>query len=298
MIILGGPTASGKSKIGIELAKNLNGEIISADSMQIYKGLDIGTAKITQSEMQGIPHYGIDIVEPTKSFSVAEFKNYAEEKICDIEKRRKLPIIVGGTGLYLRSICYPYSFGSTGANIEFRNKMQTIIATHGKDYLYKELVEKNPKKASTIHPNNIPRVIRALEIEYFGNENNGMQNIKRDNCCYFVLRPKREMLYKNINTRVDTMIENGLEQEVRTLLKENVTFDCQSMKGIGYKEWENYFNGTYDLDGVVDEIKKNSRNYAKRQETWFKKEDAINIELDEFKNIDKIVEYIANNYEI
>lgn len=283
MIILGGPTASGKSDVALELAAALDGEIISADSMQIYKGLDIGTAKISKSEMRGIPHYGIDIVDAENNFSVAEYKEYAEKVIADILSRGKLPIMVGGTGLYIRSVLYPFSFGGVEANSQFRAEMTAYAETHGRQALYQLLVEKNPSRAAEIHYNNLPRVIRALEIEEFGTGDNSdtERDKMREDCTYFCLEvDSREVLYDRINRRVDAMISRGLKNEVTELLSRGVTFDCQSMQGIGYKEWRDALEGNAGFYETIELIKKNSRNYAKRQETWFKREPCIYVRSD------------------
>lgn len=301
MLILGGPTASGKSEIGLALAEALNGEIISADSMQIYKGLDIGTAKISKTEMRGIPHYGINIVEPENNFSVAEYKEYAESVIADIRSRGKLPIMIGGTGLYIRSVLYPFSFGGVDANREFREEMNEYARINGNQALHRLLVEKNPSKASEIHYNNIPRVIRALEIEEFGTGNREeLSNKMRDDCVYFCLSADRDVLYERINRRVDVMMSMGLRDEVIGLLSRGVTFDCQSMQGIGYKEWRDCFEGKLGYDETIELIKKNSRNYAKRQETWFKREPCIYVRSasDAGKTASEVLNIYKNNHNL
>ncbi len=295
MLILGGPTASGKSEIGLILAEALDGEIISADSMQIYKGLDIGTAKITPSEMRNIPHYGIDIVEPESNFSVAEYKEYAEKIINNIESRGKIPIMIGGTGLYLRSVLYPFSFGGVERNEQFRAEMTEYARINGNMALHGLLSEKNPQKASLIHYNNLPRVIRALEIEEFGSDaDDEMSSVTREDCVYCCLDVARDVLYERIDRRVDVMLDRGLEQEVRGLISRGVTFDCQSMQGIGYKEWRGYLEGTDTYENTIELIKKNSRNYAKRQQTWFKREPCIYVDSD--KNPEKTALNMLNIY--
>lgn len=275
VLIICGATASGKSGLGIYAAKMFNGEIISADSMQIYKGMDVGTAKVTIDEAEGIPHHMIDIVEPTETFSVAEFKNLAQKAIDEVRKKGKLPIIVGGTGLYINSLIYDYTFSSTNASNEIREKYKTILAEKGAEYLHDLLKELSPKDAERLHKNDTFRVIRALEIAESGNENLDNGEIKMPYVAIAVDFP-RDILYERINERVDVMFDGGLLDEVKTLLANGVTFDHQSMKAIGYKEFREYFENTLTLDEVSEKIKKNSRNYAKRQLTWFRKMENLN----------------------
>ncbi len=294
LVIIGGPTASGKSKLAIEVAKRLDGEIVSADSMQIFRGFDIGTAKITTAEMDGIPHYGIDIVEGYETFSVAEYKDYAERVISDIENRGKTPIVVGGTGLYLRSLVQSFSFGGTAAHEDFRIKEREYANTHGNIALHAKLAEIAPDVAANIHPNNVVRVIRALEIATFGQSITDDANKEGRDALYFVLQCDRDVLYDRINQRVDVMIQEGLETEVRSLL-DNIPRTVQSFAGIGYKEWLPYFDGKQSIKEVVDAIKINSRHYAKRQVTWFAKENGIPVEYD--ANIYVMVQKIVDIYE-
>ncbi len=295
LIIIGGPTASGKSKIAIEIAKKLHGEIISADSMQVFRGFDIGTAKIKENEKEGIPHHGIDIVEGDAKFSVAEYKEYASKCIADIQKRGKTPIIVGGTGLYLRSLICPFDFGSTEAHDEFRQEQKEYASTYGNSALHQKLLEIAPDVAKNIHENNVVRVIRALEIATFGQSTNIQPTAEpRQDVLYFVLNCNRDYLYKKINHRVDVMIREGLEQEVKSLLK-TIPRTAQSFMGIGYKEWLPYLDGQTSLNDVIDNIKLNSRHYAKRQVTWFNKENGIAIDYDD--NIDIMIQKIVDIYE-
>lgn len=274
LIIIGGTTASKKSDYAIHLAKKLNGEIISADSMQIYKYMDIGTAKISKTEMQGVPHHLIDFVDPKYNFSVSEWKSKAESTIEDIINRGHQPIVVGGTGLYINSLIYNMSYGGTEANEALRAKLNEEYDIIGKELMYKKLCEIDPLSAQKLHINDKKRIVRALEIimttgiskQRHEHELNNKYDIE-----LFALTYNRELLYENINMRVDKMIEKGLLDEVKSLLSLGLTFDMQSMKAIGYREWSDYFNGVATLDETIEMIKKGSRNYAKRQLTWFRK---------------------------
>lgn len=273
LIIIGGTTASGKSKLAVHIAKQIGGEVVSADSMQIYKRMDIGTAKVTLDEMDEIPHHMIDIAEPTDSFSCAEYKILAEKCIADIISRGKTPIVAGGTGLYISSIVYDMSYGGTEKNEEIRKKYAEIESQNGRTFLYNLLVEKDPESAKKLHENDVKRIIRALEIVDLGLTKRSDEEVftdKYDIYMYGLAQP-REQLYESINRRVDIMFESGIEKEVETLIAEGVTFDNQSMAAIGYREFKGYFGGEYNLDGLKELIKKNSRNYAKRQLTWFKR---------------------------
>lgn len=288
LVIVAGPTASGKSEFAIKLAKQLNGEIISCDSMQIYKSLNIGTAKIQTAETQGIPHYMIDIIEPKSEFSVQEFKERAEQKINEISSRSHTPILVGGTGLYIKAILHPYSFANSPKDEEVRNYYKNILAEKGKEYLYNLLKEKDSASCEKIHINDTKKVIRALEIiTLSGKKKSDTQNENKKAYDYLmcVLSPKREELYAKINNRVDKMFDLGLEKEIKNLLDLGmVQKDSQSMQAIGYKELFDYFDGIKTLDETKELIKQHTRNYAKRQVTFFKSfEDAIWLENEEDK---------------
>ncbi len=276
LILVVGATASGKSQIGVNLAKKYNGEIISCDSMQVYRDMNIGTAKITSEEMQSIPHYMIDIVNADAQFSVGEYASMADEAINDIISRGKVPIIVGGTGLYVDGILYPMTFGGD-KNIEIRAELESQFALYGKEYMHSMLAEIDPIDAQKIHPNNVKRVLRALEIyKTTGTCKSNLQEKNKDlkyEVCMIALDVDRNVLYQRIDTRVDKMFEIGLLNEVKQLLSNGVGFENQSMQAIGYKEFKNYFNATKTLEETVEIIKQNSRNYAKRQLTWFKKYD-------------------------
>lgn len=278
ILIIVGPTASGKTKIGVECAKKFNGEIVSADSMQIYKGMNINTAKVSTEEMQGIPHYMIDVVDADKQYSVSEYVCQAREHITDIINRGKLPIIVGGTGLYIKSLIYNYSFANSKKDESIRNKYQKLLDNKGKDYLYDILKKVDPDSAKNIHPNNVKRVIRALEIyESTGIKKSNNQNDLNKIYDYtmIVLDIPRQQLYDRINLRVDKMIENGGAKEAEYFIK-NLNKNCQSMQAIGYKEFVPYVDNSSSLEQVSNELKKATRHYAKRQITYFKSfEDAL-----------------------
>lgn len=274
VIVLIGPTAVGKTKTSVELAKRLNGEIISGDSMQIYKTMDIGTAKVKKEEMQGIPHFLIDIKEPQEAYSVAEFQQDVRNKIDEITSRGRVPIIVGGTGLYIQSVLYDYQFSESGKDEEIRLRLEKRSQEIGVEKLHQELNEIDPKSAANIHPNNVRRVIRALEIFYTtGKTMSEYQDTQQPEPLYDIaligLTMEREMLYERINLRVDLMMEEGLLREVRTLYNNEIR-DCQSIQAIGYKELYAYFDGKVTLEQAVNDLKQNSRRYAKRQLTWFR----------------------------
>ncbi|KAB2337744.1 tRNA (adenosine(37)-N6)-dimethylallyltransferase MiaA [Cytobacillus depressus] len=274
LVILIGPTAVGKTKLSIELAKSLNGEIISGDSMQIYKGMDIGTAKIKEAEMEGIPHHLIDIKDPEEPFSAAEFQELVREKITEITLRGKLPMIVGGTGLYIQSVIYDYQFSDAPSDSDFRQMLEKRAAEEGNENLHLELSKVDPESAERIHPNNVRRVIRALEVYHCtGKTINEIQEHQVPELMYnsavIGLTMEREKLYHRINLRVDLMIKEGLLSEVENLYKQGV-WDCQSIQAIGYKELYDYFNSKLSLDEAITLLKQNSRRYAKRQLTWFR----------------------------
>ncbi len=269
-----GPTAVGKTKTSVELAKRLNGEIISGDSMQIYKTMDIGTAKVKKEEMQGIPHYLLDIKEPQEAYSVAEFQQDVRNKIDEITSRGRIPIIVGGTGLYIQSVLYDYQFSESGKDDEIRLRLEKRSQEIGVEKLHQELTEIDPKSAANIHPNNVRRVIRGLEIFYTtGKTMSEYQDTQQPEPLYDIaligLTMDREKLYERINLRVDLMMEEGLLEEVQAL-HHNKIRDCQSIQAIGYKELYAYFDGKVTLEQAVDDLKQNSRRYAKRQLTWFR----------------------------
>ena len=274
LIVIIGPTAVGKTKLSIELAKRYNGEIISGDSMQIYKGMDIGTAKIKEHEMEGIPHHLIDIKSPDESFSAAEFQSLVRDEITKITSRGKIPIIAGGTGLYIQSVIYDYQFSDAPSDEDFRERLEKQAAEEGIDGLYAQLEEIDPKSAEKIHPNNIRRVIRALEVFHCtGKTMSDFQETQIPESMYNLaligLIMEREKLYDRINQRVDLMMEEGLLSEVERLYHSGLR-DCQSIQAIGYKELYDFFDARVSLEDAICQLKQNSRRYAKRQLTWFR----------------------------
>ncbi|MBO1625057.1 MULTISPECIES: tRNA (adenosine(37)-N6)-dimethylallyltransferase MiaA [Bacillus] len=298
-----GPTAVGKTKLSIDLAKALNGEIISGDSMQIYRKMDIGTAKVTTEEMEGIPHYMIDIRNPEDSFSVAEFQELVRGHIREITERGKLPIIVGGTGLYIQSVLYDYQFTDEAGDLVYREKLEKLAIENGVEYIHKKLQEVDPESANRIHANNVRRVIRALEIFHTTGQKMSDQLEKQENeLLYDVsligLTMNREMLYDRINLRVDLMVEQGLVQEVNALY-ENGVRDCQSIQAIGYKELYNYFEGHVSLEEAIMQLKTNSRRYAKRQLTWFRnKMDVTWFDVTDGEKTTEILRYIEGKLQL
>jgi len=276
LVILVGPTAVGKTAASIGLAKALNGEIISGDSMQIFKGLDIGTAKISQSEMDGVVHHLIDIKEPWESFSAAEFKRLADEAIADIHSRGKLPIIVGGTGFYINSVLYEYHFGEAETDEAYRAQLQQYLELYGNEALWQLLLEKDPVSAERLHSNDTKRVMRALEVLHVTGipaserQNTVDRQTMRYDAVYIALNLPREILYQRINHRVEQMMAEGLEQEVRNALAQGVPQDALSMTSLGYRQMIQYFNGEISLERAVELIQRDTRHFAKRQLTWFR----------------------------
>ena len=274
LVIIGGPTASGKSDIAVRAAKLIGGEIISCDSMQIYKGMDIGTAKVTAEEMSGVPHHMIDIADPKREYSAFNFVQEAEKLIEDINLRGKIPIIVGGTGLYVESLIYPLSF-IVEKDDKVRERLYEEYERLGAQAMYEKLKRIDPEDAEKIHPNNVKRLLRALEIYELSGKTKSKCAERVPNEAYdiglFIVNPTREELYARIDARVDKMFASGIEGEVKNLLDCGVHWDCQSMQAIGYKEFKPYFEGTASLDEVKEAIKRNTRHYAKRQITWFKR---------------------------
>lgn len=273
LLIICGPTAVGKTSLGIECAQLFDGEIISADCMQIYKKLDIGTAKATSKERELVKHHLIDIFEPTESFSVGDFKELATKKIHEIWAKKKLPIVVGGTGFYIESLLFPYSFGNCTQNLEVREKYNKLLEEKGKDFVFNALKKVDPVSAQKLHPNDTKRVIRALEIYETTGKPKSQQNtqkVSEYDYKLLLLNCDRSTLYDRINKRVDTMLESGLESEVKNLIQSGLNRQNQSMQGIGYKEFFDFFENKLTYEQTVDKIKQNSRNYAKRQRTWFR----------------------------
>ena len=279
VVIVAGATASGKTALSVELAKRLSGEIVSCDSMQIYKGMDIGTAKPTQAEMQGIPHHMLDFLEPSENFSVADFCNMAREIIADIHNRGKLPILTAGTGLYIASLVNNIEFAEETEKSDVRDELFELAEKSGKDAVYEMLLELDPEYAKIVHPNNLKRVIRAIEFYKTTGmtvtEHNKMPKTPIYKSVYFCIDWDREVLYDRINARVDEMLKMGLENEAKTLYEKYGRQKLTALSGIGYKEFFDYFDGKKELSEVVEEIKQGTRRYAKRQLTWFRRNDSI-----------------------
>lgn len=291
-----GPTASGKTSLGVELAKKYNGEVVSADSMQIYKGLDIASAKPTVQEMQGIPHHLIDFLERDVSFSVSDYVKLANEKIHDILNREKLPVIVGGTGLYIDSLLENVKFSDGGSDEEYRAELYRLARENGNEFLYNKLIETDPVAAESIHMNNVVRVVRALEVFHVtGRRFSELKAESRlvespyDSLVIGLNFHDRQILYDRINRRVDGMVENGLVEEAESLWRESGMKTASN--AIGYKELIPYFENRMTLEACIDMIKQETRRYAKRQLTWFRKNTRIKwIFLDEFNKKNEISE--------
>jgi tRNA dimethylallyltransferase len=281
VIVLTGPTAVGKTKLSLGLAREVNGAIVSADSMQVYRHMDIGSAKIKKEEMQGIPHYLIDVLEPEEDFNVFLFQKLAKEAMEEIWSRGQIPIITGGTGFYIQAVLRDIDFSADDGKSEIREKYACLAKEKGAAYLHGMLEKIDPAAARAIHPNNSKRVIRALEYyEQTGgriSEHNEEQREKESpyTYLYFVLNDERRLLYERIDRRVDEMIEEGLVHEVRALMERGLTEDHVSMKGLGYKELFPYLRGGCTLEEAVEVIKRDTRHFAKRQITWFKREGEI-----------------------
>ena len=286
VVFILGPTGVGKTKMSISLAKKFDGEIISADSVQVFKSLNIGSAKINKSEMQGVKHYAIDILEPDEEFSVFDFVQYTKQKIEEISARGKLPIIVGGTGLYIKALTEGYDFGGTNPDKNLREKLEKIAQEKGNDHLFELLKEKNPAMAEKTDSHNTVRLIRALEIALGGGEKS-----KNDvNFEFFLvaLTRNREKLYEIINDRVDKMLEDGLIEEVEQLKKRGLSEKNQSMRAIGYKEILAFLNGEYDRERMVELLKQHSRNFAKRQMTFLRgMNDVHYVDVENFEEAEK-----------
>ena len=276
VIVIAGPTASGKSNLAVELAKRINGEIISSDSMQIYKDMDIGTAKITEEEMQGIKHYMLDFVLPNERYSVSSYKKQAEKCIEEILSKNKTPIICGGTGLYIDSLIYNIEFLEEEIDVTYRNELNQIAENEGLEKLYNMAVEIDPEAMQKISKNDQKRIIRVLEIYHKTGKTKTQQDLesrKNDvkyNYKVFAINMDRDVLYNRINIRVDKMINNGLIDEVKSILEKYDEFPT-AMQGLGYKEVVDYLNERLTKEEMIEKLKMETRRYAKRQITWFKK---------------------------
>ena len=301
VIVIVGPTGVGKTKLGIALAKEYNGEIISGDSMQIYRGMNIGTAKVGAQEMEGVVHHLIDIKDPDETYSVKEFQDMVRDVIDTIHFRGKLPIIVGGTGLYIKAALYDYEFKETTSNsIKYKSKYETLDNYQ----LHQYLQSFDSKTAAQLHPNNRQRILRAIAIyETTGTKKSDILASQKHTCLYdasFIgLTIERDILYQRINDRVDEMIDTGLEKEVTSLYEKGYNKNLQSMKAIGYQEWFAYFDNMQSKEDTIALIKKKSRNYAKRQYTWFKHQVPVTwftVNLEQFeKTIHEVIQAIKKD---
>ena len=293
LIVITGPTASGKTSLAVALAKKIGGEIISGDSMQVYKYMDIGTAKVTENEKDGIPHYMIDEFEPSQECSVASFQEKVKDYMNKIYEKGNIPIIVGGTGFYIRAITQDIQFEETAKDTAIRDELMTQANQYGPDTLFEQLRKVDPVSAESIHKNNIQRVIRALEYYKQTGQPISAHNEKEKtrqtpyNLLFFGLNMNRELLYARIDARVDQMIEEGLVAEVKSLLDKGYSKDLPSMKGIGYKEFYPYFEKKETLESCINTLKQNTRHYGKRQLTWLRHQaNPIWVNVDEY-NFDK-----------
>ena len=302
LVVLTGPTAVGKTKLSISLAKALNGEIISADSMQVYKYMDIGSAKITEKEMDGVPHHLIDVLSPFEEFHIVRFQELAKKAMEDIYNRGKTPVFVGGTGFYIQAITKDIDFTEGEEDKQYREELSRLAAEKGNEFLHEMLREVDKKSAEEIHANNVKRVIRALEFY----KENGFpisqhneeqkQNETPYNLAYFVLNAPRDLLYERIDRRVDKMMENGLVKEVQKLKDMGCRREMTSMQGLGYKEILSFLDGEIPLDEAVRILKRDTRHFAKRQLTWFRREsNVVWVDKDTFAfNDEKILEYMLS----
>jgi len=289
ILVVLGPTSIGKTKVSIDIAKRLNSEIISTDSMQIYKKMDIGTAKINEKEKEGIKHHMIDLIDPKEEFSVYDYQNLSLEIIDKLLAENKTPILVGGSGLYINSILYDLDFNKVSSDEKVRNKYYGLKEKKGKMFLYSLLEEKDKEAAKKIHPNNVKRVVRALEVlevtgKKYSQNNNFRKYSEKYNFIIIGLEMNRELLYNRINLRVEEMIEEGLINEVEELYNEGYDKSYQSMQAIGYKEIIDYIEGNTTKEEAVRLIKRNTRRFAKRQITWFKPDDRIKwVDITDYK---------------
>lgn len=289
LIVLTGPTAAGKTELSIALAKKLNGAIISADSMQVYKYMNIGSAKIRPEEMQGIRHYLVDVLDPREEFHVARFQQMAKEALEEIYRNGQLPIVVGGTGFYIQALLKDIDFDESSGELPCRKELEETARREGGAVLYERLKQVDPESAEAIHPNNVKRVIRALEFYQETGQPISLHNKEQKEkqppytYAYFVLNDDRARLYERIDRRVDRMVEQGLVEEVRWLKEHGYDRSLVSMQGLGYKELFPYLDGTCSLEEAVEIIKRDTRHFAKRQITWFKREpDVIWLNQQEF----------------
>lgn len=303
LIILTGPTAVGKTALSLKLAKKINGAVISADSMQVYRGMDVGTAKITKEEMGDVPHYLIDVLEPDEEFHVVRFQEMARQAMEEIYSQGKIPILTGGTGFYIQAVLYDIDFTSQEENSSYRLRLEQYAQEHGNEALHQKLSEVDPVSAEKIHPNNRKRMIRALEFFHETgvpiSAHNEAESEKPSPYAfrYFVLSDKRDIIYRKIEKRIDRMLEDGLVREVKALKEKGYHKGMVSMQGLGYKEILSFLDGEISLDEAVYQLKRDTRHFAKRQLTWFRREkDVIWINKDEFGyDDDKILAFMLEN---
>ncbi len=303
LIVLTGPTAVGKTALSIRLAKALDGEIISADSMQVYRGMDIGSAKVTKKEMDGVRHHLIDVLEPEEDFNVAAFQRMAKEALEEIYSRGKLPIVAGGTGFYIQALLYDIDFRDDTGEGPIRKELEKLAVEKGAEYLHSLLQQADPQSADQIHPNNIKRVVRALEYFRQTGEPFSLHNQReRERCSpyhflYYVICSDRKNLYERIDRRVDAMMADGLLGEVQALKKRGVKRGMTSMQGLGYKEILDYLDGTCSLEEAVYVLKRDTRHFAKRQITWFRREREVRwLKLEDFGgDLDRVLQKILED---
>lgn len=303
LIILTGPTAVGKTELSVKLAKALQGEIISADSIQVYKYMDIGSAKVTKEEMEGVKHYLIDELMPDEEFNIFYFKEKAKEYVNEIYKNNHIPIVAGGTGFYIQSLLYDIEFKNEESDDQIRNELYQLYEKQGAAYIHNMLKEIDPESAAAIHENNVKRVIRAIEYYQLNGEKISTHNEreKQKNSPYkfkyYCLNMDRKLLYERINKRVDIMVENGLVEEVKSLLNMGYSKNLVSMQGIGYKEIILYLEGNITLEEAVEMIKQETRRFAKRQLTWFRREKEVTfINYEDFDfDKEKVLEFMIND---
>ena len=300
LVVISGPTASGKSEIAVELARKIGGEIISADSMQVYRHMDIGSAKITLEEMMGVPHYMIDVAEPTENFDVARFAEEAKAHVRDIQMRGKVPILCGGTGFYIQAVLYDIDFSEEEQDQSLRRELEETAARIGKEAFHDLLKEVDPESAIAIPAGNVKRVVRALEYYRKNGKPISAHNLEQRqkesvyNSVYFVLTDEREKIYARIDQRVDEMIRNGLPEEVAALRERGCTKEMISMQGIGYRQILDWLDGECTLEEACERVKKETRHFAKRQLTWFRREkDVIWLEKKDFASPDALISHMT-----
>jgi len=304
LLIIAGPTATGKSAAAAELAIRMNGAVISADSMQVYRGMDIGSAKVTEEEMRGVPHYLIDCVDPYESWNVVRFQKEARDAVREIEGSGRLPILCGGTGFYIQALLYDVDFTEMEENTALRESLQKIAEERGPEALHAMLAEKDPASAAAIHPGNVKRVIRALEFAGGTGQSIAAHNLAQRekeaaySAVFFVLTMDRKKLYGLIDRRVDMMMERGLLEEVSSLRSAGIPRDSTAMQGIGYKQLYGCLEGEYSLDEAVRLIKRDTRHFAKRQLTWFRREKDVRwVDIDSFPSREAVWDYMQHTAE-